>query len=263
MGRQPEKRKKSILGIIPARMGSSRFPGKPLADISGKAMIYHVYYRSKMSKTLDDIYIATPDKEIEDYCIAHEMNVVMTRDSHQRASDRAAEALLKIERKFKNKYDIVVMIQGDEPLVYPAMISTAIRPLIRNEEIVVSNLMSPIKTVQEFEDPNEIKVVTDKNNFALYFSRKPIPSGISNKTQTQTMKQVCIIPFQRNFLLKFNRLKQTPLEIAESIDMLRCLEHGYRVKLVPCDFNTCAVDTKEDLVKVRKIMQKDKLHDSY
>lgn len=263
MGQSQKKSRMNIIGIIPARMGSSRFPGKPLADIFGKAMIYHVYHRSKMSNAVDDVYIATPDKVIKDYCKAHDMNVVMTSIRHQRASDRAAEAMLKIEKNLKKRLDIVVMIQGDEPLVCPEMISMAVRPLIRNKEILVLNLMSPLRNAREFEDPNEVKVVADKNNFALYFSREPVPSRKKIAAKVQMMKQVCIIPFKRDFLLKFNRLKQRPLEVAESIDMLRCLEHGYKVKLISCDFDTYSVDTKEDLAKVRKIMKKDRLLGSY
>lgn len=258
-----ENRSSNILGIIPARMGSRRFPGKPLADILGKAMIYHVYFRSKLSKNLNDLYIATPDKEIKDYCLRNNMNVVMTKKTHKRASDRTAEAMLKIEKKSKKKIDIVVMIQGDEPLVYPEMIDLAVAPLIEKRDILVSNLISPLKSIEEFEDPNEIKVVADRNNFALYFSRKPIPSITKGAKLVPTMKQVCIIPFKRNFLLKFNRLKQTPLETMESIDMLRCLEYGYRVKLVLCDFNTYSVDTEKDLEKVRQLMKRDKLINVY
>jgi len=253
----------NIIGIVPARMGSSRFPGKPLADIKGMAMIHHVYIRSAMSKLLKDVYIATPDKEIRDYCIMNSMKFVMTKDTHERASDRVAEAMLKLERKEKRKIDIVVMIQGDEPLIVPKMVNLAVAPLIRNNKIMVSNLMSPLRSRREFNDPNEVKVVVDETGFALYFSREPIPSERKGAKKIPMLKQVCVIPFRRDFLLKFNRLKQTLPEIIESVDMLRCLSHGYKVKMVFCDFNTYSVDTKADLNKVKNIMESDSLFKKY
>jgi len=253
----------NIIGVIPARMASSRFPSKPLADIKGRAMIHHVYTRSKMSNLLNDLYIATPDQEIKDYCNKNNLKCVMTKETHERASDRVAEAMLKIENSSKKRTDILVMIQGDEPLVYPEMINLAVRPLIRKREIMVSNLISPLKSKKEFEDPNKVKVVLGKDDFALYFSREPIPSKKKGATRIPMLKQVCIIPFQRDFLLKFNRMKQRPLEIAESVDMLRCLEHGYKVKMVFCDFSTYSVDTMEDLKKVTRLMEKDKLFKAY
>ena len=255
-------KKRYIVGIIPARMGSTRFPGKPLAEICGKAMIYHVYFRSVLSRILHDVYVATPDKEIQDYCNKNDMNVVMTKPTHERASDRTAEAMLKVERLSGRRIDIVVMIQGDEPLIHPRMINLAVMPLIKDKRILVSNLISPLKSIKEFEDQNEVKVVADRNNFALYFSREPIPSRKKGFEKVPMMKQVCVIPFQRDFLLKFNRLRQTPLEIIESIDMLRCLENGYKVKLITCNFNTYSVDTKRDLRHVIRLMKKDSLRKS-
>ncbi|MEW6407125.1 MAG: 3-deoxy-manno-octulosonate cytidylyltransferase [Patescibacteria group bacterium] len=252
-----------IVGFIPARMGSSRFPGKPLADILGKAMIEHVYYRSKLSDKLDDLYIATPDKEIEDYCLSRDIKVVMTSPVHERATDRTAEATQKIENKTNEKIDIVILIQGDEPLLYPEMINLALKPLINDSNILTSNLMSPLKSIEEQEDPNEVKVVVDKDNFALYFSREPIPSRKKGAKNFVTMKQVCIMPWRRDFLFKYTSLKQTPLEIIESVDTLRCIENGFKVKMVPCDFNTYSVDTINDLNKVREMMKKDSLFLKY
>ncbi|MFA4991116.1 MAG: 3-deoxy-manno-octulosonate cytidylyltransferase [Candidatus Omnitrophota bacterium] len=253
----------NIIGIIPARMSSSRFPGKPLADIYGMAMIRHVYLRSAMSDTLGALYVATPDKEIKDYCVRNDMRFVMTKDTHERASDRAAEAMLKIEKTLGRKTDILVMIQGDEPMVYPEMIDLAVRPLIRDRKILVSNLMSPLKTREEFSDPNEVKVVVDEKGFALYFSREPIPSEKKGARDIPMLKQVCIIPFRRDFLLRFNRLSQTAPEKIESVDMLRCLGHGYKVKMIRSDFNTYSVDTPKDLENVKKAMKKDRLFREY
>jgi len=255
---------KHIIGIIPARMGSSRFPGKPLAKILGIPMVGHVYHRSKMSKLLEEVYIATCDKEIADYADSIGAKWVMTKDTHERASDRTAEAMLKIEEKIGEKIDIVVMIQGDEPMIMPEMVDLAVKPFLENPSIKVVNLMAPIRSMEEHNDPNCPKVVVDKNHFALYFSREPIPSRKKWKGDTVPMfKQVCIIPFTREFLLKFNELEPTSLEIIESIDMNRVLEHGHKVKMVYEEFETYSVDTPEDLKKVEKLMSSDTLVKKY
>lgn len=253
----------NIIGIIPARMASSRFPGKPLARICGIPMIEHVYLRSKMCKSLKEVYVATCDKEIQDYCRQHKMNVVMTKNTHERASDRAAEAMLKIEKETGERVDIVIMIQGDEPMLKPQMIDLAIGPFKTDKTVAVVNLMGKLKDIQERQDPHEVKVVVDKNNFALYFSREPIPSRKKGAKEIQMLKQICIIPFRRDFLIKFNRLKQTPLEIIESVDMLRLLESGYKVKMVHSLYSTYSVDTIADLKKVEKLMRYDELRGKY
>lgn len=253
----------SIIGIIPARMASSRFPGKPLAKICGIPMIGHIYFRSKMCKTLDEVYVATCDKEIMDYIESIGGKAVMTADTHERASDRTAEAMLKIEKEIGKKINIIVMIQGDEPLVYPEMTQESIKPILEDETIQVVNLMAPLKSKVEHRDPNEVKVVVDKNNFALYFSREPIPSWKKGAKEVPMYKQVCIIPFRRDFLIKFNELVSTPLEIVESIDMLRILEHGYKVKMVLTEFETYSVDTPEDLRRIENLMMNDKLISYY
>lgn len=249
----------NIIGIIPARMGSSRFPGKPLASIRGIPMVGHVYFRSKMSRLLREVYIATCDEEIRQYAESIGAPVIMTADTHQRASDRTAEALLKIEAATGERVDIVVMIQGDEPMLHPEMIDEAVQPLIEDRSILVSNLLGELKTAAEHDDINEVKVVVDRDNFALYFSREPIPSRRKGGEGVAKYKQVCIIPFQRDFLLRFAQLPPTPLEIAESVDMLRVLEHGYRVKMVPTRFHVYSVDTEEDLRKVERLMADDPL----
>ena len=161
--------KPNIIGIIPARMGSSRFPGKPMAKIAGVPMIGHCYFRAKMSRTLDDVYVATCDDEIADYIRSVGGKAVMTSESHERASDRAAEALEKIESQTGKRVDIVVMIQGDEPMLRPAMIDEAVGPMVTNDSILVTNLMAPLKDQEEHDDANEVKVVVDRQNFALIF----------------------------------------------------------------------------------------------
>jgi 3-deoxy-manno-octulosonate cytidylyltransferase (CMP-KDO synthetase) len=252
-----------IIGIIPARMASSRFPGKPMADINGIPMIGHVYLRSKMNKTLNEVYVATCDHQIKDYIELIGGKAIMTASTHERASDRTAEAMLTIEKKTDRKIDIVVMIQGDEPMIYPEMIDEAVAPMLEHEDILVTNLMAAMKTKEEYEDINEVKVVVDKNNFALYFSREPIPSSKKGAINIIMLKQVCIIPFKRDFLIKFNSWEQTPLEIIESVDMLRVLEYGNKVKMVFTKYDTYSVDTKEDLEKVAKKMDDDELFKEY
>jgi 3-deoxy-manno-octulosonate cytidylyltransferase (CMP-KDO synthetase) len=248
-----------IIGIIPGRMASSRFPGKPLARILGVPMIGHVYLRSKMSRVLDGVYVATCDEEIKQYVESIGGEAIMTSAQHERASDRAEEALLKIEKASGQRADIVVMIQGDEPMLVPEMIEMAVKPMLAQEDILVVNLMAPIRTQKEHEDPNEVKVVVDSNNYALYFSREPIPSRKKGAAEVPMLKQVCIIPFRRDFLIEFSRLEPTPLEKIESVDMLRVLEHGYKVKMVFSDFETYSVDTPEDLRSVEERMKSDPL----
>ncbi|MDB2532171.1 3-deoxy-manno-octulosonate cytidylyltransferase [Alphaproteobacteria bacterium] len=244
-----------ILAIIPARMGSSRFPGKPLARINGYPMIGHCYERAKLCADLTDCYVATCDKEIYDFIESIGGKVVMTSPHHERASDRAAEALLIIEERHQCKYDVVVMIQGDEPMVTPHMITESIKPIMSDPSVCVVNLMAEIVDDIEFEDPNEVKVVVGKNSDALYFSRAAIPSKAKFDGAIPRLKQVCIIPFTRNFLIEFNAIPETPLEIIESIDMLRILENGKKVRMVLTKEKTWSVDTKEDLKKVEEKMQ--------
>jgi len=253
----------NIIGIIPARMASSRFPGKPLAKILGIPMVGHVYFRSKISQTLDEVYVATCDKEILDYVKSIGGKAIMTLDSHERCTDRTAEAVEKIEAMTKSTVDIVVNIQGDEPMVLPEMIDQAVEPMLSDEFIVTTNLMAPMKSRKEHEDPNEVKVVVDQDNYALYFSREPIPSWKRGATEVPMLKQVCIIPFRRGFLFKFTQLEPTPLEKIESIDMLRAIEHGYKVKMVLTNFETYSVDTPEDLRFVEELMKNDPLVTKY
>jgi len=247
--------KQKILALIPARMGSSRFPGKPMANILGKPMIGHVYVNVKKNQLLLEVAVATCDEEIYNYIESIGGRAVMTSDKHERASDRCAEALQKIEKEDNIKFDIVVMVQGDEPMIHPDMISEAVSPILDNSKILVTNLLGKIKSKEEFEDRNCIKVVCDLNSNALYFSREPIPTRTKKET-IPMCKQICVIPFRRDFLIEYNELKPTPLEIAESVDMMRILENGFKVHMVPTNYNTHAVDTKEDLKKVEKILSK-------
>ena len=234
--------------VIPARMGSTRFPGKPLASITGYPMIEHVYRRCRMNQSLEAVYVATCDREIADATEAFGGMVIMTSNTHQRASDRVAEAAAAIDA------DLIVMVQGDEPMIHPRMIDEAIQPLLDDPLVICTNLAAPVQSIEEMNDLNTIKVVTAKNGNALYLSRQPIPFGSSER-----LKQVCVIPFRRDFLLQYARLEPTPLEIAESIDMLRILEHGLPLRIIPTSYNTHSVDTPADLALVERLLGQDPL----
>ena len=250
-----------IVAIIPARMNSSRFPGKPLAALLGRPMIEHVLRRTAMCAQLDAVYVATCDAEIRDAVEKIGGKVLLTSAAHERASDHVAEAAAQVEA------DIVVMIQGDEPLITPRMIRSAIAPMLDDPTIECVNLARRIVTREQFIDPNTIKVVMNVHGDALYFSRAPIPAsnfaGDSASVPALVFKQVCVIPFRRKYLSEFARLPPTPLERAESIDMLRVLEHGGRVRLVETDVDTHAVDTPADLRLVESLMKNDPLTPLY
>ena len=254
---------KEVIAIIPARMGSSRFPGKPMARIHGVPMVGHVYFRTQMCSLLRETYVATCDQEIYEYILSVGGKAIMTSDSHERCSDRTAEAMLKVESAAGLKVDIVVMVQGDEPMVTPEIIEAAVDPMLGDPSIQVVNLMARIKTVEEFEDPNEVKVVVDLNSRALYFSREPIPSRRKGVKDVPMLKQVCIIPFRRDYLLRFNSLPETQLERIESVDMMRVIEHGGQVKMVMTGTETLSVDTPEDLQRVADLMKEDVLIHEY
>jgi len=245
----------NILALIPARMGSSRFPGKPLVKILGKPMIGHVYERVATCDMLTKTAVATCDQEIADYIESIGGESVMTSDRHERASDRCAEALAVLEEKDGIQYDIVVMVQGDEPMTHPDMIKEAVTPMLEDAGIKVVNLVAQIKTTEEFEDRNCIKVVTDLSGNAIYFSREPIPTR-QNQQDVPKQKQVCIIPFTRKFLLEYIELEPASLEIAESVDMMRVLEHGHKVKMIPTEHDTHAVDHPEDIPLVENMISK-------
>jgi len=240
-------------------MGSSRFPGKPMQPILGMPMIGHVYQRVALNETLSMVAVATCDSEIFEYIKSIGGRAVMTGDHHERASDRCAEALAKLEKEDDVIYDIVVMVQGDEPLVYPEMITEALTPFFNDPNVLVSNLLGKITKVEEFEDRNCIKVVCNLIGDALFFSREPIPTR--SKIDTVPMgKQICVIPFRRQFLIDYTNLLPTPLEIVESVDMLRVLEHGKTVRMIPTLYETQSVDTQSDLSRVELLMANDSLY---
>jgi 3-deoxy-manno-octulosonate cytidylyltransferase (CMP-KDO synthetase) len=248
-----------VSAIIPVRMGSSRFPGKPLTPINGLTMVEHVYRRVALCKALDGgVYVASCDDEIARAVEGFGGKVIMTSPTHQRASDRVAEAAEQLDD------DIIVMIQGDEPLVTPEMVEMSFQPLLHDDTIFCANLVKQIETEEEYRDRNTIKVVMDEDGYALYFSREPIPTTHgSDFSSIKAYKQVCIIPYPKKFLLDFYHMEPTSLEVSESIDMLRILEHGLRVKMVECTQKTHSVDVIADVAVVEQMMQGDPLLSLY
>ena len=244
----------NILALIPARMGSTRFPGKPMAPILGKPMIGHVYERVVRSPLLTLTAVVTCDSEIFDYVESMGGASIMTSSRHERASDRCAEALSKIEEKNNMRYDIVVMVQGDEPMTHPDMIAEVLQPMLADPEISLVNLLGSIKDTREFEDPNCVKVVCDLNLNAMFFSRESIPTRWKGN-DVPMGKQVAVMAFRRDFLLTYSEMAPTPLEIIESVDMMRVLEHGMKVRMAPTRHNVYAVDTPDDLTRVEQLMR--------
>lgn len=253
----------NIIGIIPARLAASRFPNKPMAPILGMPMIGHVYCRAKMCPHLNDVWVATCDEEIFDYINSIGGKAVMTADSHQRASDRAAEAVVKIEQMEGVAVDYVAMIQGDEPMLMPGMINDLIDPVIKDPNLKITNLINEITTEEEFNSANVVKVVLDLNDFVLYFSREPIPSKRKYNGIPPMWKQLGIILFERNLLLEYINLPPTPLEIIESVDMNRLLEHGRKIKMVKTKFKSCGVDVPADVSFVEGQLKADSLVAKY
>lgn len=243
------------IGVIPVRMGSSRFPGKPLAPILGLSMLEHVYYRSRLCSALDDVIIATCDEEIRAAATAFGAQVLMTSDRHERAMERVAEAAATIAA------DVIVLIQGDEPMVQPAMIEELIAPLQAEERVQCTNLMLAIGEA-DARDPDQIKVACDMAGNALYMSREPLPTARRGAVGLR-WRQIGLIAFRRNVLLRMVALPSTPLERAESIDMLRALEHGFPIRMVATRQVTHPVDAPSDVARVETLMQGDPLLAAY
>jgi 3-deoxy-manno-octulosonate cytidylyltransferase (CMP-KDO synthetase) len=248
-----------VIGI-PARMSSSRFPGKPLCSILGMSMIEHIYRRCGLSRSADTVFIAGCDEEIEEAVKGFGGNIIMTPKEISRPGLRVAEAAKTLSL---DEDDVVVVVQGDEPLVRPEMVDVAVKPLVDDSKCVCVNLMAEASR-EEWLDPNEIKVVTDLDMNAVYMSRSPIPSEDHEEQPAIVWKQVCIMPFRWHFMKRFNdKLEPTPLEKAESIEMLRAIQHGYKVKMVPSPYLTKSVDTEDDRRAVEKIMKEDPIFRKY
>lgn len=221
-------------------------------------MIEHVHRRTAMCQLVDEVLIATCDQEIVDAALAFGGHALMTSADHERATDRVAEVAGMVDA------DIYVMVQGDEPMIHPSMVESALRPMLEDDEILCTNLFAPIQDETEFDNRDTIKVVMDQKGDALYFSREPVPTRQLRPFDSKSaFKQVCVIPFRREFLLQYSSLTPTPLEVAESIDMLRALEHGYRIRMVPSGYLTQAVDTLADLARVAELLISDPLTAQY
>ena len=248
----------NILAVIPARYGSTRFEGKPLADILGKPMIQYVYEGVRESKLIDEVIVATDDQRILEAVKAFGGKALMTSPSHFTGTDRVAEVARKV------KSEIIVNVQGDEPLIKGSFIDRAIRPLLIDDNLQMSTLMTRIEEVRDWLNPHIVKVVVDQKNFALYFSRSPIPFprdlqigrlksnpfGTNRPLPKRVFKHIGVYVLRRPFLLNFTRMKPTPLEKLEKLEQLRALENGYRIKVTPVNYEPLSVDTPEDLQKV-------------
>lgn len=252
-----------IIGIIPARMESSRFPGKPLETILGMPMIGHVYHRCKMSNILDEVYVATCNKEIFDYIESIGGKSIITKDTHERATDRTGEALEIIMNQDGCEIDGVLMIQGDEPLLNPVLLDNMISFHMNQETPFITNLISKIPSIEEFNNPNVVKVVKDKNDYILYMSRSPIPSSAKYSGRLPMWKQLGLILFSKDAILSYTKLIPTELEIIESVDMNRILENNLIITAFPTEEISQAVDTPEDILIVNELMLTDSLINSY
>ena len=250
------------IGIIPARMGSSRFPNKPMIFIHGIPMIGHCYLRALQCPELDEVYVATCDKEIYDYVHSIGGQAIMTSNVHERATERVAEALSKLEVLNGSIYENIVMIQGDEPLIDPEMISGLLNPMI-SENHMISNLISPLLTQKQKGNPNNVKVVIAKNMNMLYLTREPIPSNKSFSGVIDSYRQLGIIAFKSMALKKFMSLGPSRLEIIESIDMNRFLENEIDIICVITNKKAYSVDVPSDLDVVNKEMELDHLFRLY
>jgi 3-deoxy-manno-octulosonate cytidylyltransferase (CMP-KDO synthetase) len=241
----------NVVGIIPARYHSQRFLGKPLVDILGKPMIQYVYENAKKAEILDEVIVATDDERIMKVVKSFSGKVVKTSPDHKSGTDRIAEVARDLD------CEVVVNIQGDQPLISPKAIEDVVSPFFKNESLEIVTLKYPIKDKEEIIDPNIVKVVTDKDDYALYFSRSPIP--YYNNTEKGSLelffKHIGIYAYRRDFLLRFINLAQSSLEIKERLEQLRILENGYQILVVLTDYDSISVDTKKDLIKVKERLE--------
>lgn len=242
-----------IIGFIPARAESSRFPGKPLADICGKPMIVRVMERVKSCSLLSDVYVATDSKPIYDAVTEHFGKAIMTYENHASGSDRIAEAARIAKLGFR---EIIVNVQGDQPLIEPEMIDEVVNPLIEDESVPMSTLIYKIVRDEEIDHPNAVKTVFDVDNFAIYFSRATIPFCRNSAEKQTYYKHHGIYAYRNDFLQRFNSLPVGNLEKSERLEQLRALEYGFRIKVVITGKDSIEVDTPEDLERVRRQYEK-------
>lgn len=250
------------IAILPARMGATRFPGKPLHLIRGIPMIGHCYFRTCAVPGLAGTYVATCDQPIADYIASIGGTAVMTSTKHNRASDRTAEAMLKIEQGTGERVDVVIMVQGDEPLILPETIAETLKHF-SDPDVEIVNIMSRLRTREQFEDKNNVKVVVNQKSDAMYFSREPIPSSWKGIEHLPMYMQVGVIAFRRDVLIRFNSMPEATLEKIESVDMNRVLETGGKIRMVLTEATTIGVDTPQEADAVSSLLENDPLFASY
>jgi 3-deoxy-manno-octulosonate cytidylyltransferase (CMP-KDO synthetase) len=246
-----------VVAVIPARYASTRFPGKPLVPILGKPMIQWVYERTCQARLVDRVIVATDDQRIADAVAGFSGECCMTSADHPTGTDRLAEVAGKLDA------ELIVNVQGDEPLIDPEMIDQAIRPLLEDATIDMGTLAAPILHEEEFHNPNVVKVVCDRNGFALYFSRSPIPcerdrTALTSVAALTAWKHIGLYVYRRKFLLRFAGLPETRLEQLEKLEQLRALEHGVPIKVVETAGTSIGVDTPEDLARIETRLQSDR-----
>lgn len=243
-----------VVAIIPARYGSTRFPGKPLAPLRGRPMIQHVYEQTLQVPSLDTVIVATDDERIAQTVKGFGGSVVMTRADHPTGTDRLAEVAQELAA------EIIVNVQGDLPFFPPAMVEDAVASLTRSPAAAMSTVKTPIHEAAEWHNPNVVKVVTDRDGYALYFSRSPIPflrdqgAGGGGQSGILGYRHIGLYVYRRDFLLTFTRLSATPLETAEKLEQLRALEWGYKITVSETERPTVEVDTPEDLRRAEEMM---------
>lgn len=238
-----------VLCVIPARYASTRLPGKPLKDIEGKPMVVRVYERASKAKRVSETLVATDDQRIYDAVLAHGGKAQMTRADHPTGTDRLAEVAAS-----RPDADLIVNVQGDEPLIDPGLIDQLAVCFEQDRELQMATVKTEISDAAEQKNPNNVKVVTDRDGYALYFSRSLLP--YPRHDGTPVYKHIGIYAYRRDFLLQYAKMPETPLEHAESLEQLRALENGYRIKVVETSSKFVGVDTEEDLEKVRAIYEK-------
>lgn len=238
------------LCIIPARYASTRLPGKPLKDICGKPMICRVYDRAKLAKSVDEVIVATDDERIFQAVEKNLGRAMMTRADHKTGTDRLAE----VAEKFSD-VDVIVNVQGDEPLIEPSLIDELIAQFEGDAELQMATVAVELHDEEEMKNPNNVKVIFDKKNNALYFSRSLIPYP-RNTGKAKVYKHIGIYAYRRNFLLDYAKMPSTPLEESESLEQLRALENGYKIRVIISDCKFIGVDTEEDLKLVNEIFSR-------
>jgi len=244
-----------VIGVIPARYSSTRFAGKVLADILGKPMIQHVWERARQAKVLDDLIIACDDERVASVAKNFGAKVALTAKGHASGTDRIIEIVNPQDVK------VVVNIQADEPLVHPVMIDMVARAILDDKNVYMSTVMKRIEDEADIENPDVVKVVTDKNGFALYFSRAGIPYRSRNSDIKSPVyyKHIGLYGYTKDFLFIYRNLPVSNLEKVEKLEQLRVLEEGYRIKVIETKYDTIGVDTPEDLEKVKKYLESHKL----